>query len=347
MRYPYQLVFGFLITLIVFDNGPLLADCDHWNDSVLQNPKVKIVGKEKNYFQSQPKACPKEGKCPWRLNSYLVAGDLAYQVIAAKDGFSCIGYAAKNKRKIVGWMDESVLQVMARWVSENNIHWSSDLEISNFKEIQEFLKRPFSSDGKNSKETYTISGRCYLRESAKRKCTELEVKEMILSNCQDLLDAESVFTATSGEWARFKAWLASCKAVGILSGLRPAKSSFFEGFAFGPKSLKFLPPSLDMAISNDEINAAKRAEVDGKSLAKTNPKLKIWRFSDLSMQLEDDRAELGFEMIARGDYDGDGVEDLLISSWERVKNASYAVSKLLVLTRKGPDAILKTIAEFR
>jgi hypothetical protein len=51
----------------------------------------EVVGKDRVYFQDEPKACPARGACPWRRKAYIVLGDRVEEE-AVSGSFSCVTY---------------------------------------------------------------------------------------------------------------------------------------------------------------------------------------------------------------------------------------------------------------
>ena len=49
--------------------------------------------------------------------------------------------------------------------------------------------------------------------------------------------------------------------------------------------------------------------------------------------------------VARGDFDGDGVEDMLLSSSDAARGGSYRAVRMFVLTRRQPDGKVELVRE--
>ena len=53
--------------------------------------------------------------------------------------------------------------------------------------------------------------------------------------------------------------------------------------------------------------------------------------------------EVRAQIYARGDFDGDGLDDLLVRAAESATGGSYSGTRLVLLTRKAPGAKLTTL----
>jgi hypothetical protein len=69
------------------------SDCESGSAPVQHvNRRGEVVkGKDRVYFQSEPRPCPDTGPCPWRLKAYVVAADRVDES-AVSGEFSCVTY---------------------------------------------------------------------------------------------------------------------------------------------------------------------------------------------------------------------------------------------------------------
>jgi hypothetical protein len=62
-----------------------------------------------------------------------------------------------------------------------------------------------------------------------------------------------------------------------------------------------------------------------------------------TLSVEDDEQFYDVELIARGDFNGDTVEDLVIAAFSSLREGSFRQNKYYVLTKCQPDGILRII----
>lgn len=135
-----------------------------------------------------------------------------------------------------------------------------------------------------------------------------------------------------------------------------AKISYLADYQFNKNSLSELPPSVGYEStrpSNEEYSymyKLRDAVLSGKSWIQFDPSTKITYLSPYEIHFETDPKSDGYEevklrLIAWGDYNNDGLQDLLISinyrfsreePWD--KNYEY-----VALTRKKDETIFRTI----
>jgi hypothetical protein len=137
-----------------------------------------------------------------------------------------------------------------------------------------------------------------------------------------------------------------CQTLALVLAAKPSRTSYVKNFKLDEAALDLLPPSLTFVKDPD---AAGEAERQGLSWKKFVPGLKIKEKSANSITVlepgqEDDTARVGLEIKAFGDFNDDGVEDILLS-WEAHTESDGKLqgSTLLILTRLAPDGPFKTI----
>src|SRR5215471_6722307 len=141
-------------------------------------------------------------------------------------------------------------------------------------------------------------------------------------------------------------YIDQCQTLALVLAAKPSRTSYVKNFKLDEAALDLLPPSLTYVKGPD---AAGEAERQGLSWKKLVPGLKIKEKSANSITvlepgLEDDTARIDLEIKAFGDFNDDGVEDILLS-WEAHTESDGKLqgSALLVLTRLTPDGRFKTV----
>ena len=64
------------------------------------------------------------------------------------------------------------------------------------------------------------------------------------------------------------------------------------------------------------------------------------------MIIDDVAYRVGFDVLAWGDFDGDGIDDVLLFRWNRALGGTLAYYSHVVLTKKSPSARL-TVVPYR
>lgn len=208
----------------------------------------------------------------------------------------------------------------AAWSAE--ITWSRTLELPTWSEIETRLAKPFV-------ESITMV--------LQKKTTEA-------IDCRTLLDLRGRGFEPLGDQAhaaeRYEG--ARCLALTLLRTARPAKTSNFVGFKLNPAALGALPPTLSTAFSTIEEDAARRAEAAGKGWLSYEPKIRA-KMDQQTLVVSSQVWQSHIEIYARADFDGDGTEDLLVAMDETATEGTFNNTRLFLLTRDRPGAMIRTV----
>lgn len=179
---------------------------------------------------------------------------------------------------------------------------------------------------------------------------ELELRrasdeEKLVSNCHDLATAYVMgFTAAKAyEYGAFKAYLTQCQTWSEIAKLIASERSFISDFKLDDSFPKFAPSVLAFVISDESAEKAK--------------KLSTWDEADhiqRTQVISEVKAEYfdatdGFQVItvvAKGDYNADGIEDMVVKKENSVLSGSYSSSHGYVLTRMSEQALFTVLAEW-
>ncbi|MFH4626754.1 ATPase [Vibrio alginolyticus] len=170
-------------------------------------------------------------------------------------------------------------------------------------------------------------------------------KEKLVSNCQDLANASSAgFTAAKAyEYGAFKEYLTQCQTWGEMAKLAASKRSYISKFKLDDSFPSLAPSALAFVISNESAEKV-------KALSTWDEVDRIQRTQVASpVRAEYFDATDGFQVItimAKGDYNADGIEDIVIEKENSVLSGSYSSSHGYVLTRMSDQALFTVLAEW-
>lgn len=164
-----------------------------------------------------------------------------------------------------------------------------------------------------------------------------------VSNCKDLANANSAgFTAAKAyEYGAFKAYLTQCQTWSEIAKLIASERSFISDFKLDDSFPKFAPSALAFVISDESAKKAKKLSTWGKADHIQRTRI----VSELRAEYYD--ATDGFQVItvvAKGDYNLDGIEDIVITKENSVLSGSYSSSHGYVLTRMSEKALFTVLA---
>jgi len=168
-----------------------------------------------------------------------------------------------------------------------------------------------------------------------------------VANCIDYLNyAQAGYKPQSDrELAVFRSSGIDCQALQILQRAVPARISYLDDFRLDQNAPNELPPQFAVTISPEELQSLTKARARGLSWQQYQPQLKTEIGQDsLTVIHGDARAVL--EIYAKGDFNRDGIEDIMIREDTSLISGTYSTSHLFVLTREGKRGALRVLKEY-
>lgn len=180
-------------------------------------------------------------------------------------------------------------------------------------------------------------------------CCDLQRGEQTVAptSCEQWADLrmQGYEPATTLEETGDGAALIRCGTLHLLRKAQPATRSFVRELAFDGTLLPLLPAEFATAMSRTEVQAVAAASAAGKSLLAMNPRARAKWIDDLQcLEIDEGQGDsILLHKEAWGDFDGDGVDDLVVGV-RNLTSGSASQSRLLVLTRLAPDAPMHVIS---
>ena len=203
------------------------------------------------------------------------------------------------------------------------VTWSSALGLAGIEDIDARLQKPFDDAFE----------------------TQRAGKPIPMKNCADFLAAGKDWrAATEQSTLALKSAGIVCLALEALKGAMPSKSSNLTGFKLDGNALDMLPPALGPVVSLDDEKALQAAS--GKSWKEFTPAAtgSVNAAGTLVVIFPGWRIKL--TEYARGDFNGDGIEDLLVRDDVAATEGTYGESRLFLLGRTSPGGILQVEKQF-
>lgn len=176
------------------------------------------------------------------------------------------------------------------------VTWSPELGVSSLSAVDALLSRPLD-------DAYAA----VLANGAVRP----------MKTCRDLLPlVDAGFSHLSPDdstvaWQGFQVDVVRCSALKLLKQARPAPTSYLGWFSLSPAAILKLPAGLAPAFTDRELKAVARAAKGCTSWGAYDRRLKVTvKGRDGSLEARDWAGHI--HVAARGDLNGDGVEDLLL-----------------------------------
>lgn len=144
----------------------------------------------------------------------------------------------------------------------------------------------------------------------------------------------------------FQARALECHAAALTLAAQPAVVSHLRTLVFNEDLPDQLPWQVAMIVSGAE--AARIAHERPRATWSQALLEPITGFSPCGQYCgtyRDSSQEQTVRLLARGDFDGDGIEDILVSSWDVALGGSYRATRVLLLTRRQPGGRLELLQE--
>ncbi len=168
---------------------------------------------------------------------------------------------------------------------------------------------------------------------------------VVVDRCEKLFPAVTSGMRASGpDQAIFEGWTIKCEAVRLLvDGASPQKD-FIGDFPMDEKHVRGLPIGMAFAVSPDDERKVASIKSAGGTLGGFLGNVK-WQAlgepADRRIVLRDDGgASQLLSVLAEGDFDHDGVNDLLVASSNSMTGGSYHAAHLYIVSRLKADGPL-------
>lgn len=129
-----------------------------------------------------------------------------------------------------------------------------------------------------------------------------------------------------------------------LQEAKPSRVSYLEDFSLDNDCLKKLPPTLALEVKDDTY--LKEAEEKGISWQEFDPSLHITKRKtdyEISVESPDEETSAYIAHVGWGDFNNDGIEDVLLIMHNFITNATYRDHEFVVLTKTGVNENIKRI----
>ncbi len=161
-----------------------------------------------------------------------------------------------------------------------------------------------------------------------------------VGNCEEYLNAVSAgfYPATNDDNKMSAKFVHDCF---VLRDLQYARTPTTSGsYRLTKDSLTQLPPML-VRGARGVTDAAEQAEKRGESWKQFDPSLKVTRIDIDSLNAEDKDTAYFLTFRARGDFTGDGVEQIAVFASANGKRGTWFVTEYLILSLTSHGTLVR------
>jgi hypothetical protein len=215
------------------------------------------------------------------------------------------------------------------WRSERSqprsypVRWTPRLPLTSLAQADEFLRRPVEPGIMMAREKDTGADRELIRVN-----TGLDYVNALEVGFQPHLGID---LAMSGNFT-----VAHC--VHKLRHAKLSRWSHVAGIRLDRLKLRELPAEMTPLVSDEQWEAAKL-----EKFGWADPTAKIIQAQPFKLVVEGDCGTATFWIAGWGDFDGDGVEDVLLGAYYDFAPGSLSYGTTVIVTRRAPEARLELV----
>ena len=168
-----------------------------------------------------------------------------------------------------------------------------------------------------------------------------------IDNCKQYLSAHDQHLQPVKEFERaaYQEFGLMCLAARDIIQAEPATENYLQDFKLDQSAPQQLPKQLALMIAENE-----------QQRMMNNDKLQFWSqveaakltsSNDHHAVYTTDGAEQTLSLLASGDFNSDGINDLLLTSRDRVSGGSYSGMRMWLITRSGDQAKIRIIKTYQ
>lgn len=162
----------------------------------------------------------------------------------------------------------------------------------------------------------------------------------VVTSCRSLLDLPDAYEPAAPEFEIFQGRKVRCRALALVANAMPARTSFVRGFVLDDRAPGRLPAGLAMNISPDDEQRIAEATKLGQRWRDLEEVELASQTSREEATYADETSKQSLAILARGDLNGDGLDDLLVLSEGRLPEGSYEATRLFVVTQTAESSQL-------
>ncbi len=215
------------------------------------------------------------------------------------------------------------------------VWWSGELELESLDRVEERLRRDLWPDVGEGVGLY-VGIQPRLRKAYARNCESLiRLSEAGYSALGNINIKPQILN------------LAYCRTIAMLARANPASVSYLRGLKLNAGALEYLPALVDLYPSCEFICYAIAANERAIPFTKFETPLVVDVVSDDEMVVWTTGWMVILSIVARGDFNADGVDDMLLLANTGATEGTYGASRLYLMTRDAPGAVLRVIGAER
>ncbi len=211
------------------------------------------------------------------------------------------------------------------------VWWSDKLELESLDQVVARLRRALWPDFPEGMKLYKTQGAGHITAQG-RNCNSLRK-----------LSQEGYYGSNSSDIGVQNYHLSVCRAIALLGQAQPAHTSHLRDFMLNTEAVRYLPPLVNLQASCHQVCQAYFANRRRVPLTEFEDIERIEVANEDSLIVWTLGWRVKMSLIARGDFNSDGMDDILLVSHGGATEGTMRGADLYVLTREKPAAVLRVL----
>jgi hypothetical protein len=156
-------------------------------------------------------------------------------------------------------------------------------------------------------------------------------------------DGSPPTTLIGNDWNVYTGYLLGCRILVAIQGAKPSRVDYLGGFALENARLKDIPAAVIPTPSPDEEQQLKKASARGVSWKRWDRRIHVTKTDRGTIVVDSPDTHCFLSIEGRGDFDGDGVEDLVLYRSGGGQEGTWNSASAFVLTRRSPRGRVEVV----
>jgi hypothetical protein len=148
---------------------------------------------------------------------------------------------------------------------------------------------------------------------------------------------------SSNDWNVYYEHFVSCRITVAIQDAKPSRVSYLGTFALDDRRLKEIPAAVIPTPSQWEEKRLKEASARGTSWKGWDRLIRVTKTFGAAVTVESPDTRCHLSVDGRGDFDDDGIEDLVLSRSGGGQEGTWSSTAAFVLTRRSPHGRIEIV----
>jgi hypothetical protein len=216
------------------------------------------------------------------------------------------------------------------------VTWAADVAGPKASDLAQALDKPLE-------QSWTMFERKTQTRHAANTCRQLLALDAT-SEPMDVNEDGSPPTALiENDWNVYTGYLLGCRVLIAIQNAKPSRVDYLGTFTLDNASLKAIPAAVIPTPSDEEEQRLKKASARGVSWKRWDRRIHVTKTDRGTVIVDSPDTHCFLTVEGRGDFDGDGVEDLILYRSGGGQEGSWNSAGAFILTRRSPHGRVEVV----